>query len=178
MIEALHGRESTISYMSTPISTGLRELRLCANLNCAFGTSRTVDADLWRATVFVPNCTNAEFNANLLRAATGDVVMNPAALDAPSETWGEPEYGALWDEVLFKHVRLLYLADDWEYSNGCRREVELAARHRLPIASVATRQVITWNPTYDLRPLRATAERAQEEWPAASLYPIDWKVRT
>lgn len=113
-------------YLSTPITTGRNQLDLADGAVASPESQR-------RASV-AANRRHAVDVARRLRERTGSTVIEPATMvDVPG--WGQPDYHALWVEVLRRFATTTAFVDGWQFSVGCSIEFCESLRLGLPLVT-------------------------------------------
>lgn len=131
MVDALSG--GRMLYLSVPLTTGRRELRLRQSGQSAGSTD--LERAEWRALVFEANKREAWVYAHLARARfPGMVVIDPSRLGHP--TWGQDEYDGFWADLITEQVSAVVAAPGWAFSRGARLELDLALRLGLPMMTI------------------------------------------
>jgi hypothetical protein len=118
------GRDAV--YVSSPLTTGKRRARWHA----ASGLEEPSDSgylEQLRKHVVEPNRSGAREFVRVLRASSGQVVINPA--DLPDlEDWTQDDYRYLWGEVIGRFVNTVIFRNGWQYSSGCAYEFLVAVQ--------------------------------------------------
>lgn len=131
MADALSG--GRVLYLSVPLTSGRRELRLLRSGHDAGWTD--LERAERRALVLEANKREAWVYAHLARARfPGTVVVDPSRLDHPS--WGQDEYNSFWADLITERVSAVVAAPGWAFSRGARLELDLAVRLGLPIVTI------------------------------------------
>lgn len=126
------GADDGSVYLSVPITSGQRELKLMAALRCSSDQLRSDHREQWVADVLRPNEENAAGYARRLREMLPhQLVINPAELNVPG--WSQHDYAGFWEAFVERFAARVVLAPGWEFSRGARAEVRLAIRLSLPI---------------------------------------------
>lgn len=121
------GADRGVYYVSTPITTGRRELELMAKLGVRSRQElRAKFRDQWLEQVVSPNERDAVLQADLVTEtfALGKVVVNPARIS--HEHWSQDDYDLLWGRLIEEFPVTIVPVSGWEYSRGSRLEVQLA----------------------------------------------------
>jgi hypothetical protein len=115
-------------YLSTPITTGRNHLPTLGRGEVA----DTAAHDAERHAAIEANRRRARAVATQLRGSGHPVVIDPTGLvDVPG--WAQDDYHALWIAVIEAYARVVVFVDEWQYSVGCTKEFEAAARLGLPL---------------------------------------------
>ncbi|HEX9991904.1 MAG TPA: DUF4406 domain-containing protein [Acidimicrobiales bacterium] len=163
--EVLSG-DSRIAYLSTPITSGRRELALLRRLGCTLPELRRDHAATWRREVIEPNEEDADRHAEIARKRLApELVANPARLRHGA--WTQDQYNAFWTALLEERADRVVLAPDWMYSRGARIEVGAAVRLGIPLEDLLGSPVTPAAVAEADRAVRA--ELAADGWPAAWL---------
>jgi hypothetical protein len=129
------GADDGLVYVSVPITSGPRELRLMAELRCTREELRSTHKDKWLSQVVGPNEGEAVSYAARIRALfPQQVVVEPARLHVSG--WSQMDYGGFWEALIRKYALRLVATPHWAYSSGCRQEIEAALQIGLPILDV------------------------------------------
>jgi hypothetical protein len=122
-------------YCSGPITSGPLAFKWAAEFGVAnFNFDTLTDAakvDFRKAVVDI-NILALNRAAEALRARTGSVVINPAALPHCNH-WTQADWRKLWRLVIERHVFLIVLLEGWEYSKGSIYEAVFALEQRLQV---------------------------------------------
>lgn len=117
------GGDLGIVYVTVPITSGFREVRLMRELGCSRGELRSKYTDRWRSEVVQPNEADAEAFALVAKMQYPNrLVLNPAALQVAD--WTQSQYNEMWNEVLRQFCDVLVVTPDWAFSVGARLEVK------------------------------------------------------
>jgi hypothetical protein len=137
---AAAGAERGLIYLSTPITTGRRELELMSTLGAGSREElRRCHADRWLSQVVQPNERDCLLQAELVTqtVALGRLVVNPARMKRPA--WDQEDYDRLWAGLISEFPVTVLPLDGWEYSRGARLEVALALRLGAPVIDIQGR---------------------------------------
>lgn len=117
------GGDLGLVYVTVPITSGFREIRLLHELGCTRQTLRSDHVDRWRTEVVHPNEADAEAFALVAKIQYPNrLVLNPAALQVSG--WSQSQYNDMWNEVLRQFCDVLVVTPDWAFSVGARMEVK------------------------------------------------------
>lgn len=128
------GADRGLFYLSTPITSGRRELELMEKLGVKSRQEfRSEFYREWRELVVEPNERAATEQADMFvdTTALGRIVVNPARIY--HQHWGQSDYDELWTRLIKDFPTAVVPLDDWAFSRGARLEVALAVRLRLPV---------------------------------------------
>jgi hypothetical protein len=119
----------TATYVSSPLTTGLRAFEWHARVNPVVaggvGGPEMLGAGDFRTEVIKPNREQAARYVRDLRSRTGRVVIDPTALeDVPG--WSQGDYRHFWGRVIERYADTVVFRDGWEYSSGCTYEFLMA----------------------------------------------------
>jgi hypothetical protein len=129
------GAEKGIIYVTVPITTGLRELKLMHDLHLSRDELRRLHPDRWTTEVKRTNEADAKAFTTMVQLLNEDrLVLNPAELQV--ETWSQDEYAAMWNDVLSQFCEKLVLTPDWAFSRGARSEVQRMLLLKRPIVDI------------------------------------------
>lgn len=125
-------------YCSGPITSGPLALRW-ADLRGA----ENIDVDLlperekqeFQDEVVEVNKRNLFEAAERLRAETGEVVINPAAMPH-CNGWPQSQWRELWRTVIEQYVFAMIVLEGWAYSKGAAYEVSIALQKGLKVATI------------------------------------------
>lgn len=160
------GGDAEVAYLSTPITSGRRELRLLRRLGVGPEELRRAHRDAWRREVVRPNEDDAELHVEIARKRLApQLVVNPARLR--HESWTQEEYTDFWVDLLGDRASRVVLAPDWAYSRGARVEVGVALRLGIPMEDVPGRPVTAADVAAADRAARD--ELAADGWDAAAV---------
>ena len=132
------GADQNVIYLSVPITSGERELRLLDEL-----LLRSADdfhrhhLDRWKREVIEPNETAATCHAAAVRAApwaSSQVVIDPSRMHVPG--WDQADYNGFWIDLMERHVRRVVATPGWAFSRGARVEVAFALALSLGVVDV------------------------------------------
>jgi Domain of unknown function (DUF4406) len=73
--------------------------------------------------------------AEQLRAETGEVVINPAAMPH-CNGWPQSQWRELWRTVIDRYVFSMIVLEGWAYSKGAIYEVAVALRKGIKVATI------------------------------------------
>lgn len=119
------GAADGIAYLSTPVTSGRREIALMAELGCDSSTLRSQYREAWLQRVVQANGREALAFAELARARLSpQLVIDPSRLCHPR--WSQDDYNAFWKALLTDRATRVIVAPDWAYSKGARIEVHVA----------------------------------------------------
>lgn len=128
------GADEGLTYVSVPITTGIRELLLMRALGCSQQELREHHTEEWRRQVIQPNVWEARVYAARARSLhPEELVVEPARLYVPS--WTQDDYAALWSHLISTYAVRMVVAPLWAFSQGARQEV-LLAYGSVPISSL------------------------------------------
>lgn len=134
---AAAGAERGLYYLSTPITTGRRELELMYKLGVTSRSElRSKHHSDWLDFVVAPNEASALEQADTFTetVALGRVVVNPILIKR--KHWHQSDYDELWAGLLRRYPAAVVPLEGWAYSRGARLEVGLALQLKLPIIYV------------------------------------------
>lgn len=132
------GADDGLTYVSVPITSGPRELKLLAELRCTREELRSVYRARWLAEVVGPNEQEAVTYAARVRALfPQQLVVEPARLHVSG--WAQEDYNIFWDALIRQYALRLVATPDWAFSVGSRQEVDVAWEIGLPILDVRGR---------------------------------------
>src|SRR5262245_8581987 len=149
------GADRGVYYLSTPITTGRREFELMDRLGCVSRAAlRSQHGDQWRSDVVGANERDARLHADVIAetVALGLLVVNPARITLGH--WEQDHYDDLWERLIRTFPVRVVAAPGWEFSRGCRVEVQLAIELGIDVIDVGGRSL---NPR-DLARLATTAD--------------------
>ncbi len=127
-------------YASAELTTGRPLYRLLAEtgLRTAAELRQRLGEEEFKRRIFDPNFADALDLARSLRVRyPAELVVTPAPYSI--EGWTQREYLALWETVIRTRIKALHFSDDWEYSNGCALEFQIAWALGLPTFNAAGR---------------------------------------
>lgn len=134
------GAQVGVSYLSAPISTGYRDVKLMRELGLSKQALREQHPDTYRERVIAANSREASKYAQMARQlGRGKLVVNPAALSMPG--WSQPDYMQFWEDTIRSYSLELIMAPGWELSSGARKEVVIALESMLPIFDITGREL-------------------------------------
>ena len=134
-----------LAYLSTAITSGRR--MWAAAFSFGFKGPEELKAkapDVLRDTVILPNIVAGTTAARHIATTTKAPVVAPAIFEARGQRWTQDEYMALWLRMIEENVGTIYMAPDWEYSNGGAEEylhavqMALGFRSRFDIVPMST----------------------------------------
>jgi Domain of unknown function (DUF4406) len=129
------GAQMGVTYLSAPISTGLRDVRLMRELGVSKQELRERFPSEYRKRVLEPNEREARKYAQMVRRlGGGDLVVCPGELYVPD--WSQPDYWKFWEEVIRSFCLNMAVAPGWELSTGARLEVGIALQTMLRISDI------------------------------------------
>lgn len=131
------GGDRGVFYLSTPITTGRRELELMAQLGIVSREElRHHHSGEWLNKVVRPNKRDAVLQADLVTEtiALGKLVINPARITHAD--WSQSDYDNLWTRLIQEFPVLIVPVPGWEYSRGSRLEVQLACALGIPVVDI------------------------------------------
>ena len=103
------GAQTGVTYLSAPISTGYRDLRLMRELGVGKGELREQFKDEYRERVTRPNEREAHKFAQMVRRLDGHrVVINPGELYVAE--WSQADYMVFWEETIRSYCLEVALA--------------------------------------------------------------------
>lgn len=125
-------------YCSGPITSGPLALKW-ADLR----GNRNIDVDLlsgrekqeFQNEVVEVNKRNLSEAAERLRAETGEVVINPAAMPH-CNGWPQSQWRELWRTVIERYVFAMIVLEGWAYSKGAAYEVSIALEKGLNVTTI------------------------------------------
>lgn len=123
-----------VSYLSGPITTGLRFLDWWKEAGCRLDPQSADYAAALRAAVIAPNEAAIKRMAELLRPSSADPIIEPASLFVSD--WTQRDYIELWESFIADHAARILLMDGWEYSAGCSAEFCRAHLEGVPTARI------------------------------------------
>jgi hypothetical protein len=119
------GAEDGIVYVTTPITSGRRELGLLRELGCTREDLHTRFRDRWLTEVVRPNEEDARVYVGQARITyAGHVVVDPSRLHV--DDWTQDDFDKLWTTLLERYGRVVVVTPEWAFSRGARLEVALA----------------------------------------------------
>jgi hypothetical protein len=134
------GGDLGIVYVTVPITSGFREIRLMHELGCSRQELRSGHSDRWRTEVVQPNEADAEAFALVAKMQYPNrLVLNPAALQVSE--WSQAQYNDMWNEVLRQFCDVLVVTPDWAFSVGARLEVKEMSALGRSVVDMFGRQV-------------------------------------
>lgn len=128
------GADEGVIYVSVPITSGVRELRLMRKLGC---TREALQQDpnhreAWLELVVRPNERDARVHAARVRALFPRLlVVEPARLHV--KDWDSSAYDDFWKKLIQRYALRVVVTPEWAFSRDARLEVNAAIRARLPI---------------------------------------------
>ncbi|MHA3701562.1 hypothetical protein ACXR2U_05215 [Jatrophihabitans sp. YIM 134969] len=128
---AAAGAGNGLFYVSTPITTGRRELELMDELGVANREELyTHYKSRWLTEVFQANETEAAKYARVFGETVGlsHLVVNPAQFHG-SPAWTQDEYDSLWGRLLTNFPATIAPVPGWAFSRGARVEISVGLRH-------------------------------------------------
>lgn len=129
------GADDGLVYVSVPITSGPREFRLIAELECTREQLRSDHREQWLAKVVRPNEQEAVTYAARVRALfPQQLVVEPARLHVSQ--WTQTDYGNFWETLIRDFALRLIATPDWAFSSGSRQEIEVAYEIGLPILDI------------------------------------------
>jgi hypothetical protein len=135
---AAAGANHNVVYLSVPITSGEREIRLLDELGLRSAEElRAQHQDRWRREVVAPNEEAAACHAAAVRHApwaAGDLVVDPSHMHVPG--WDQADYNGFWIALMRRHVRRVVATPGWEFSQGSRIEVAYALGLSLKVLEV------------------------------------------
>lgn len=132
------GADDGLVYVSVPITSGPREFRLIAKLECTREQLRSDHRERWLAEVVRPNEQEAVTYAARVRAMfPQQLVVEPAKLHVSQ--WTQTDYGNFWETLIREFALRLIATPDWAFSSGSRQEIEVAHEIGLPILDIRGR---------------------------------------
>jgi uncharacterized protein DUF4406 len=135
------GAQVGVTYLSSPISTGYRDLHLMRELGVQKEELRERYPKEYRERVTGPNERESHKYAQMVRQLRGGrLVINPGELFVPE--WTQTEYLAFWEETIRNYCLEMALAPAWEFSAGARFEATLALSTNLRISDVRGRELM------------------------------------
>lgn len=160
---AAAGASRGLFYLSTPITTGRRELELMEKLGVGSREELRRDhGDDWRTQVVNANEQAAMRGADLVveSVALGRLVVNPSMLNR--KHWTQDDYDALWSRLITEYPTVVIPLEGWAYSRGARLEISLAIARGVPVMRM---DGAVWTPE-DLiaESARADAEIVDRGW--------------
>ena len=125
-------------YCSGPITSGPLALKW-ADLR----GNRNIDVDLlserekqeFQVEVVEMNKRNLSEAAERLRAETGEMVINPAAMPH-CNGWPQSQWRELWRTVINRYVFAMIVLEGWAYSKGAAYEVSIALEKGIKVATI------------------------------------------
>jgi Domain of unknown function (DUF4406) len=125
-------------YCSGPITSGPLALKWADRRG-----TQNIDVDLlperekqeFQDDVVEMNKRNLFEAAERLRAETGEVVINPAAMPH-CNGWPQSQWRELWRTVIERYVFSMIVLEGWAYSKGAIYEVATALRKGIKVATI------------------------------------------
>ena len=134
------GADDGLVYVSVPITSGPRELRLMSELKSTREQLRSEHRARWLSEVVHPNEQEALTHAARVRALFPQhLVVEPARLHVSD--WTQTEYGTFWETLIREFALRLIATPDWAFSSGSRQEVKIALEINLPILDIQGTQM-------------------------------------
>lgn len=125
--------DTSVTYLSGPITTGLRHVeRLRAEAGAGLTKATAIPT---KAAVIQENCIGLRATAARLRRERGEIVVEPASLNIVE--WSQRDYLSLWGSFIERHVNLILFVPGWEYSVGCASEFARARMHDVRTETVS-----------------------------------------
>ncbi|MBW3538014.1 DUF4406 domain-containing protein [Candidatus Parcubacteria bacterium] len=119
-------------YISVPITSGRREVRLLNRLNCTRTELRTRHKRYRYELIIRPNEADAKrFGRSIKPLLRAWPAINPAAISVAD--WGQEDYMDLWLPAIVCYVTAMVVTPGWAFSGGSRLEVNLALQLGAPI---------------------------------------------
>jgi hypothetical protein len=160
------GAQKGITYLSAPISTGLRDLALMRKYGVTKQELRERYPREYRAGVIAPNERESHKYAVMVRKLEGDrIVLDPGELYVPE--WTQPDYWAFWEEAIRGFAVEVALAPGWAFSTGARLEAKVALQTSLRIIDVKGRELSADD--LQVMDARARAHMLRDGWSQAQI---------
>jgi hypothetical protein len=143
------GIKNGIVYLSVPITSGGREIRLMKELGCKTRSELQAQyPERYASEVIRKNEQAAAALATKIRAAFAhDLVINPGPINVFG--WTQEDYGKLWEQIVSSYAIRVVVAPEWELSRGARAEVGVALQRAIPIMN-AELKALGWADIKDL----------------------------
>lgn len=116
----------TATYISTPITTGLRFLAWYKETGCTLDPGSTEYKDEHYRAVIAPNTEEVKRKINTLRAQRSSIMINPTAFNWSE--WTQDDYRHFWGKVIENYAESVLFLDGWQFSSGCAFEFLTAVR--------------------------------------------------
>jgi hypothetical protein len=125
--------DARATYIATPITGGRRfyTWRMSEGLRAALRPGDTPYEELLRHHVIRPNLAAVRRRIAALRKQIEGPVIDPSVVEVPG--WSQQEYRTFWGFVIERFASAVVLLDEWQFSQGCTHEWDVAARLNLPI---------------------------------------------
>ena len=134
------GAQVGVTYVSAPLTTGLRDIRLMREKGVSKAELRSRYPQEYRRLVVGPNEREAHKYAQMVRRlGDRELVISPGELYVAG--WTQPEYWRFWEEVIRSFCLEVVAAPGWELSTGARMEVGLALQTMLKVSDIRGREL-------------------------------------